>query len=496
LVTKVHLKQYNETHCKVECEQSVLNELGEEFTFMADNYKWDKRFNNNKWDGKIRLLDQRTRLLYKGLAQRVKKYCDQCGYHLTFDKEFYHSNVSEHEIRQFIHSLNLPEWLEIRDYQVNSILKCIRSNRRTLLSPTSSGKSLIIYVIMRWYNMKTIIIVPSLGLIKQMASDFISYGYTDPIHLSTDGLNKSLVKEKVTLTTWQSLENGKSTIPDEWYTQFDVAIGDEAHGAKAPTLISIFSKMNKVKYRFGTTGTLDDIEINKATIEGIFGAPFQSTTTRELIDNGYATEFKVKCIVLRYPDSVISDFHKMKYDAKKSAMVGKTYPEEIDFLTMYKKRTKFIVNLALSLKGNKLIFFKNRDQGKEIYDELKLKTNHPVFYIDGTIPVKIREEIRTAIEEYENAIIVASLGTTSTGISINKMHHMIAASPSKSKIKVLQSIGRMLRLHETKKVAYLYDIVDDLSKGTSRNFTLTHFIKRCIIYSKEKFPFKIYKLSI
>jgi superfamily II DNA or RNA helicase len=138
------------------------------------------------------------------------------------------------------------------------------------------------------------------------------------------------------------------------------------------------------------------------------------------------------------------------------------------------------------------------DHGKTLYDLIQSKSDHNTFYIDGSISAADRESIRKAIEEEHNATLIASLGTTSTGVSINKLHHMIAASPSKSKIKVLQSIGRMLRLHEEKQEhgAILYDIVDDLSYKSYQNFTLKHFLERVKIYDAEEFEYEIYNVRL
>ena len=252
--------------------------------------------------------------------------------------------------------------------------------------------------------------------------------------------------------------------------------------------------MENTPYRFGTTGTLDNIELNKATIEGLFGSQYKTTTTRDLIDQGHVADIKIKCIRLRYPEAVCKEFAKGVFDNKTQKVRKKTYQEEIDFLTTYQARNLFIKNLALSLKGNKLVFFRLIDHGEELYG--MFDGHEDVFYIAGDVGVTEREEIRKAIEEKQDAILVASLGTTSTGVSIKKLHHMIAASPSKSKIKVLQSIGRMLRQHESKEHAVLYDIVDDLSIKSYKNHTLKHFVERVKIYDAEQFEHKVYNVKI
>ena len=495
----VHLQYLNAVHCKIQTEPGILMELSDELTYFKDNYKFDPKYKARVWDGKIRLVNRLTATVYAGLAQRIKKFCDLRGYSFTFDEEFVYDNVSVKEVEDFMKSLNLPEWLEIRDYQVDAVVKCLRSRRRTLLSPTSSGKSFIIYVINEWYRRKhgtkSLIIVPTIGLVNQMKSDFESYGYTGTFNTSIEGLDKTNDHEyNTTITTWQSLDNGKKKLPKEWYHQYNVVFGDEAHGAKATTLINILSSMVNTPYRFGTTGTLDNSELNKATIYGLFGAPYRTTTTRELIDEGHAADIKIKCIVLKYTEDERKEFHKPIVDKKTKQSRKRNYQEEVDYLVGHTRRTEFIKNLALSLKGNKLVFFRLTEHGEQLYNALKDHSN--VFYIDGSVKGEERELIRKAIEEEENAILVASLGTTSTGVSINRLHHMIAASPSKSKIKVLQSIGRMLRQHDEKAHAVLYDIVDDLSKGKQKNFVLNHFEERAKIYDSEQFDYKIYNVGL
>lgn len=489
----VHLEYVNAAQIRIRTEPGILMELSDNFTFFKENYKFDPKYKARAWDGKIRLINRLTAVCYAGLALRIKKFCDSRGYSLSWDSELDYDNVSRNEVIKHLESLNLPSWLEIRDYQVDAITKCLRSRRRTLLSPTSSGKSFMIYAILQWYKKKTLIIVPTIGLVQQMQADFESYGFKGVIDTSMGGLLKDYdIPADIVITTWQSLDNGKKKMPKEWFDQFSVVFGDEAHGAKATTLIKIFTNMENTPYRFGTTGTLPNNALAQHTIEGLFGAQYVTTTTRELIDEGHAADIKIKCIVLRYSEEVRKDFNKPVKDKKTGKSRKKSYQEEIDFIIDYDKRNDFIKNLALSLKGNKLVFFRLTDHGENIYNTLKDHTN--AFYIDGS--VKNREEIRKAIEEEENAILVASLGTTSTGVSINKLHHMIAASPSKSKIKVLQSIGRMLRQHESKVEAVLYDIVDDLSYGKQKNYTLQHFEERARIYDSEQFDYKIYTVGI
>jgi superfamily II DNA or RNA helicase len=486
---EVHLRFVDESYIQVIAERSILFELSDSFTFFAENYKFSPKYKSRVWDGKIRLINNMNGVVYAGLASAIKKEAERRGYTVSFDNELYYDNVSEKELLSFIDTLNIPTKFEQREYQTQSILKCIRSRRRTLVSPTSSGKSLMIYVISQWYrDHKCLIIVPTIGLVKQMANDFISYGYKGKLHLSTDGLSKSdNIDADIVITTWQSLDNGKTKMHKDWYEQFGVVFGDEAHGAKAKTLISILTSLKNCKYRFGTTGTLDGNTLNELTIQGLFGPKFKAVTTKELMEQGFVSQLQIKCIVLKYPELIAKSVVTQK---------NRTYADEVKFLVNYEQRNKFIKNLALSLEGNKLVFFRMRDHGQILKDLITNESQHNVFYIDGTISSAEREDMRHAIEDENNAVLIASLGTTSTGVSINKLHHMIAASPSKSKIKVLQSIGRMLRMHDEKTHAILYDIVDDLSYKSKNNFTLDHFFDRIDMYDAEGFEYKIYNVGL
>lgn len=263
------------------------------------------------------------------------------------------------------------------------------------------------------------------------------------------------------------------------------------HGAKSKTLISILTKLTNCKYRFGTTGTLDDDPLNEATIEGLFGPQYKSISTAEMIEQGYAPKFRVKCIVLKHPKEVCQTFRQKKPNKQKP---GELYQEEVAYLNSCEKRNMFLKNLMLSLKGNKLLFFKQIEHGKIL--KSLLEKDMKIFHIDGGVDKGVREEIRKAIESEDDCGLVASMGTTSTGISVNKLKHMIAGASSKGKIKVLQSIGRMLRLHDDYEDVILYDIVDDMSIGSYKNYTLNHFIERTNIYDKEQFPYTIYNVKL
>ena len=478
----VSIEKINEVYNKIHCDPSVAYELNDYFTFDVPGAKFMPAVRNKFWDGKIRLFQVMTGYLYGGLNLYVEEFCKSRNYVLDYISDFSDSEFSIKEAKEFIDKLGLPEKYTPRDYQLEAFVHAVRQRRSLLLSPTASGKSFIIYLIMRYYSVRTLIIVPTTSLVSQLYSDFADYGFQSDIfcHRIFSGQDKQSNKP-ITISTWQSIYK----LPKEYFQQFDLVIGDEAHLFKAKSLTSILSKLENTKYRFGFTGTLDGSQTHKLVLEGLFGAVRKVVTTAELIEQKHLADFSIKSIVLSYPDDVRQLVSKMDYQT------------EIDYLVRNEARNKFIRNLTLSLEGNTLLLFQFVEKhGKVLYDALKAETDRPVYFVAGSVDGEEREEIRKIVEEQPNAIIVASYGTFSTGVNIKNLHNVIFSSPSKSRIRNLQSIGRGLRRSETKTDSTLYDIADDFTWKTKKNFTLLHFMERIKTYNEEKFPYKIYKVSI
>ena len=457
-------------------------ELSEYFTFYVPGYKFMPAFRNKIWDGKIRLFNTQDHTLYGGLIDYVQKFATEREYkieihdNLNVDDEF-----SVKEATDFISTLQIP--FEVRDYQLNSFIRCVRKRRALLVSPTASGKSLIIYLLTRWYNQKTLIIVPTISLVAQLSKDMEDYGIPGDkyIHQIMAGADKNSDKQ-IVISTWQSIY----TLPKEWFRQYQVIIGDEAHQFKAKSLTTLLSKMTQCKYRFGLTGTLDGTQTHKLVLEGLFGKQFSVTTTKELIDSGKLADFKIKALILKHSEQKCKDAKNYKYQ------------DEIEYLVSNYERNRFIRNLTVSLKGNTLVLFQLVEKhGKVLYSMIEeFVKDREISFVHGGTTVDDREYIRQLTETQNNAIIVASYGTFSTGINIRNLHNIIFASPSKSKIRTLQSIGRGLRLGENKENAMLYDIADDISYKSRSNFTLQHFKERMKIYNDEKFDYKIYTIDL
>ena len=477
-------RKVNEVYMTIDCDGGSCWELQDYFTFTVPGMQFMPAVRNKFWDGKIRLFNPQNKRIYSGLLPHVQKFCQERDYNLEIDPAFADDEFSLEEAKAFASKLDLP--FEVRDYQLDAFAHAIKKKRGLLLSPTASGKSLIIYLIAAFLSKKTLIVVPTISLVQQMAGDFKSYGYQGEPHLITAGVEKD-TSHLLTISTWQSIFK----MPKKWFEQFDVVIGDEAHQFKSKSLTSIMTKLTACKHRFGFTGTLDGTQTHQLVLEGLFGSVEKVTTTDELIKKGTLSSFNVKCIELQYPDEVKKLHSKDKYQ------------DEVDFIVRNEARNRFLKNLGLSLNGNTLMLYQFVEKhGKPLYDEINtaiknsVDKDRKVFFVSGEVDGNSREEIRHIVEDENNAIIVASFGTFSTGVNIKRLHNVVFCSPSKSRIRILQSIGRGLRKGDNKDNATLFDIADNLAWKSKKNYTLSHFAERVGMYNEEKFDYKIYKVAL
>lgn len=487
------INKLNEVYLKITCEKHFAKELSEYFTFFVPGYQFVPAYRNRIWDGKIRLFDLRNNTLYIGLLSYVNLFCKERNYTYEIqDGLDIQDEFSAYHAQKFAESLNLESAgkpITANEHQIKAFIHVMQQRRALILSPTASGKSLIIYLIVRqlldYQKLKGLIIVPTTSLVEQLYSDFADYGFSSNnyVHRIYQGKEKQ-TDLPITISTWQSLYK----LPKEYFQQFDYVIGDEAHLFKAQSLTTILTSCTKAKYRIGLTGTLDGTKTHKLVLEGLFGEVEKVITTKELIDQGKLSNFDIKCLVLKHSDEVCLQYKDCDYQS------------EIKYLIESEIRNKFIKNLAVSLQKNTLVLYQMVDKhGKILYDMIRETKNigdRKVFFVHGGVDTVDREEIRKIMEIENDAIVVASYGTFSTGINIKNLHNIIFAMPTKSTIRTLQSIGRGLRQKEGKDLATLYDIADDMRHKKHMNFTLKHFVERTKIYNEEQFPFKIYKIGL
>jgi len=480
------ISKKNEVYLQVKAEPHIYYELRDAFQFEVPNAKFSPSYKNKWWDGRIYLFNVDTREIYIGLLDRVIKFCEDHEYTYEFsNNKFYglpfeiNDKISKEGVKDYMTAISRHS---PRDYQVEGVYDALRHNRKLLISPTASGKSLMIYSVVRYYVEKQqniLIVVPTTSLVEQMYKDFADYGwdvgsYCHKIYAGKERETDS----QVIITTWQSIYK----LPKQYFSRFNVVVGDEAHQFKSKSLISIMTKLCDAKYRFGFTGTLDGSQTHKWVLEGLFGPSYKIINTDELMKKGHLAKLDIKILLLKHPPNRFEVFE-----------------DEVQYIINHSKRNNFIKNLTLDLKGNTLVLFSRVEgHGQPLYNLInndKIDDRH-VFFIHGGVETEERERVREITEKENNAIIVASYGTFSTGINIRNLHNVVFASPSKSRIRNLQSIGRVLRKGENKVKATLYDIADDISYKSRKNYTLNHLIERIKIYNEENFNYDIINVTL
>jgi len=484
-MTHLSVKKKNEVYITIDSkEPHVHQELADYFTFEVPEAKYLKKNPRYRhWDGTIRLYSPATGALYCGLTDRLDTWAYERQYNIAYEKDEWYGNVYEENtlisprgVKLFMDKISK---IKPRDYQYKAVYEALKNNRKLLLSPTGSGKSLMIYSIVRYYaatSKKILIIVPTTSLVEQMVNDFIDYGWDADsfVHKIYGGKDKNTNKN-IIISTWQSIYK----FPKRYFDDIDCVIGDEAHLFKSKSLTGIMTKLHNAKYRFGFTGTLDGSKTHKWVLEGLFGSCDRVTKTDDLIKSGYLSKFRIKILLCQHAPQHFETYH-----------------DEIDYLVDHTGRNNLIKNLVKDLEGNTLVLFNYVEKhGEPLYDLINsnVREDRKVFFVHGGTEVEDREEVRLITEQENDAIIVASYGTFSTGINIKRLHNIVFASPSKSRIRNLQSIGRVLRVGNGKTIATLYDIADDIG---GQNYTLRHLNERVTIYNEENFKYEVIKVNL
>lgn len=484
---QITLSKINEVYLKVNASRSMLMNLYDFFSEYAENYIFHPKYKQHFWDGKIRAFDKSNGFLPIGLLPKLSKYCKNNNIELIFDfdlDEFF-TDIDD-DVLYDLYDEVIPKDSELypRDYQHNTILKSIRNKRGICRLATSAGKSFIQYLMCRWLlkqDRKILFIVPNITLVDQMYNDFIEYGYSD-IDNNVAKLHSQIKKTDfglpVLLTTWQSLQNKGP----KFFEKFDTLIIDEVHLSSGQTIQTICKYCVNADFRIGLTGTMPVNKATEQTIFGMLGPIIYDVTTKELIERGFASSVVIKNIMLKYDNSF---------------KVNRNYDEEMKFVTTFKPRFKVIDKIinATEKGKNTLILVHKIDHLEETYKELldKYGNEYSIYKIYGEVKATDREHVKVKMESEGNVILVATYSTLSTGWSVKRLHNIVFYSSYKSKIKILQSIGRGLRKHETKDSMVLWDVVDDLryrygSKEID-NYIYKHFKSRKSYYDEQGFSY-------
>jgi superfamily II DNA or RNA helicase len=488
------ITKLNESWVHIGGDYDEVLTISQHFTFMAPNYKWNPKYRSGIWDGKIRILGRDGKLPI-GLFPKLKHICKKINIETEIDFKKTSIIVSEENVHNLIKELKCD--IKIRPYQMEGVIASFKQQKCIVISPTASGKSFIQYLVAQLVlkinkNAKILLIVPTVDLVNQMKGDIEDYSLNcqcpsiTKIYAGQDRNNDS----QITISTWQSL--AQITDP-EWFQEFECVLVDEVHGAsgtsgnKSMSMVvqQIINACTNAKMKIGVSGTIQDEVINKLSLEGMFGKINQFTTTKELMDNGTLSKLKINFLVLKYPN------------ADREACYKIPYPDEIAFLRENKARTKFILKCVTKINKNILVLFRNIDYGKDLYNQLDaMKLDRNVHYVSGETKAEVRKQTRLISTKDNNGIIIASIGVFATGINIPSLDYVLFAQTQKAKIKVLQSIGRVLRKTKTKNKAVLIDIVDDLTWKRKQNYSMKHGIERMEIYDKEKFDYNIKEIDL
>lgn len=471
-------------------------EINEYFKFRAKNYKHMPKYKMGIWDGYIRLFNIATHELPAGLIHHLIKWARDEGYTLDIDPDIHLARKGDEpflDVKALMDSFNLP--FEPHDYQEQAVEIILKHRKRLILSPTSSGKSFILYSAIRALleeqgrpQRRILLVVPTTSLVEQMVGDFEDYSADNDFnpaemcHMIYSGKEKRNDKP-ITVTTWQSVYKKRK----EWFQHFDAVFVDEAHLASADSITKLMEKCENADYRIGLTGTIEDTQTHKLTLTGLFGRVYETITTKELMDRGLVSQLTIKALIFDHSDAVKKEISKLPYD------------KEIDHIISDERKNKFICRLATTQSGNTLVLFNFVDRhGKPLLEMMNAmnKTGKRIFYVDGDTPVEEREAIRAYTEANDDVIIIASYGTFSTGINIKNLENVIFAHPFKSKIKILQSIGRILRKSAKTNKATLFDLANDFRWKSKINTTMNHFKERLKLYEKAKFDYSIKVLKV
>lgn len=496
------ITKLNDVWMKVQCAEIYMElDLQDEFSFEVPGAKFDPRVKFGKWDGIKRLYNRKTKKMYVGLLYKLLSVCEKKQWSTHIDPDLMPSSDSldDEDLQQLIelfqpHSDGNP--IDPFDYQREAVKYMLGMDRSTVLAATSAGKSLMLYLAVRIYQMldecqdKTIfIVVPSASLVEQLYSDFEDYstfkGSKWSVHNQCQKISGKYTKQiynQIVITTWQSMVK----LPHSIYEDMGAIFVDEVHTASAASLTSILERCTAVPYRHGLTGTLDGCDANELVIQGLLGPKKRIVSSREIIDQGRASDLEIRMTLLQHPDS-----KKQELAIEKANVPSKQrFQKEVDFVNEIDYRRDFIYDLIKMMPGNSLVLFDRVEgYGKELYEAFKDKHDNTFLIIGDTDSLE-REDIRHSMEQHDDAVIFASYGCMQQGVSIKRLHNLFLISSSKSIIRILQSIGRMMRKHNSKDKARIFDIVDDLTFDGRENYMLKHAQERIQMYSNEQFDIK------
>jgi len=465
---KAIIHKYDNLNIQIEADIGYIRSVRDNFSGFVDGYQFMPAFRNSGWDGKVSLLDLVKKTIPYGLLLDLIKF---------HRKSYPDAELKiDPDVLQLFRGRDVSVTYDLKFqphyYQKDCIEAALKYKRGIIRSATASGKSLIIaYIIKTLFeykvNKKSLIIVPTISLVEQFYDDLIEYGY-----FTKDSLGKVYEKYKefdrpVVISTWQTLSKNHNRLQE-----FECVICDEVHGAKAHEIKKILNLCTNADYRLGFTGTMPLQLLDIWNVKSYLGPIIREYGAGQLGKEGYISKANIIIIDIKYQNN-----YKGTYDEVKDEIFKNPF------------RLKVLQKIIQSTRGNILLLVgKVEKEGKLLKEYLETQVDFhdtlkkDIVFLHGATKVAEREYWRKECEKRKNIVLIATYGIFQQGINIPSLKYIVLASPYKSKIRVLQSIGRGLRKHKSKKDgAYIYDIFDDCK------YLYDHGIKRERHYNSEGF---------
>jgi superfamily II DNA or RNA helicase len=500
MTDEVYFKYENGSIIKIYGNDNIQKLLYSTYRYKDSSYSV---YNRSVWDGYHRLYNKKSYTFPIGLwydaYQLIKKHYPNIKINISKGINLYNKDITLDIIESYVKTLCITikdsnnNYNKITPYshQIKALYEYAVHGRYTMLSATSSGKSLIAYLIIRYARDiqgldNFLLLAPTTSLVDQMYLNFEEYSYND------NGFDISLVQRiyssrtknlsnPIVVSTWQSLQN----LEKGYFKEFEFLFVDECHTADAKKLTKISNNCINAVHRIGATGTLKNNDISKMLVTSLFGYSIKIIDAKKLIDKGQATPLIINMISLWYPDELLTEYKELIKSHKNK------YQKEIEFVVSSAERRSWLSRFVDSLEGNTLVLFDRKDT--HLYEDmetLKSFSDKDVYIISGDVKLKDRNNIKRKLEESNNNVLGATFGTFQLGESVNNLHNLVLALGGKSNIRTLQSIGRMMRKHSTKELSNIFDIVDIIDPN-SFNYLLDHSMARLQYFIEEGHSIKL-----
>ena len=491
---KLHLKFLeNYNHILIDSDPITIFNLSKIMGYQIPNFHFIKMQYKRKygremaWDGFTSYITRKNHAPY-GSIGFIEQYCKDNNISFSKDKEL--ENVYDEELYEKVlndeYSIN-GETVELREAQKNVFHTAVIMGNCSIISPTSSGKTLSMYLICKYHlalGNKILIIVPQISLVSQGLSDFYSYGYNGKINGIKAGEDR--VPSDITFSTFQTL----TKIP-ELTNNYQVLIVDELHRIKSKSIIDIIKKSSTLKYTIGLTGTLKEDSEERMIASCFIGMPLQMTTTKELMDKKIVAKLNVEVVRLLY--------NKQERENKPNSYIAEKH-----FFNRHVLRNDKIIQLAKELNKTGIIAVNEIEHCQYLFDRARqLFPELNIYQIRGNhnqrndVMCKTLDELKPLIEKEQNAILIVGLKVFSTGISLKNINFGIMATSTKSYITVIQTIGRGLRVNEVKKDFVFIDILDDLRLDEfDETYSFAHYTERLKYYKEQNFTVNKHSITL